>query len=135
MMILDEAHMIRNEDVATRRTLMEMTTQHRLALTGTPIQNSIADIINLLEFLNPTTFNLNRADKEMLENNELFDIEQLRALSNAIEPFIIRRLKGSELPPVHHLTFFCKYKIISYDYVSVRQNITHGISICILLLI
>lgn len=108
LLILDEAHSIRNETIAIRKLIMQLAVQHRLALTGTPIQNSVGDIMNILEYLNPTIFNFSKTEKELFLNNELFEKEQLTNLSEIIEPFIVRRLKGGEVPPVHYLTLFCK---------------------------
>lgn len=55
-MILDEAHLIRNQKTKAWNTLMEYNSAHRLLISGTPISNSSQDIWSLLHFVLPDLF-------------------------------------------------------------------------------
>jgi len=102
--ILDEAHAIKNHRSRIHRACRSLDARHRLALTGTPVENHLGELWALFDFLNP----------EMLGSHEQFrawyrtpiekyrDEERLRALHAKVSPFILRRLKkevATELPP------------------------------------
>src|SRR5690606_21349968 len=51
--ILDEAHYIKNARAVTSKILREISCNHKLILTGTPIENSLWDLWSLMNFINP----------------------------------------------------------------------------------
>lgn len=104
-LIIDEAHRLKNEDSQFSQTVRLLNTQHRLLLTGTPLQNNLHELWALLNFLLPEVFasseqfdewfNLDVGDNEMKERM----ISQLHKL---LRPFMLRRLKADvekSLPP------------------------------------
>ena len=83
--VLDEAHQIRNPETRAAMAATRLNSRFRLALTGTPIQNSKRDLFSLFRFLTPGLFE---------EESEL--------TPSAIAPFLLRRTKDqvlTELPP------------------------------------
>ncbi|KAF7237536.1 Chromodomain-helicase-DNA-binding protein 1-like [Varanus komodoensis] len=55
-LVVDEAHRLKNQDSLLHKTLLEFSTDFRLLLTGTPIQNSLQELYAMLAFIEPVTF-------------------------------------------------------------------------------
>ncbi|WP_142687722.1 DEAD/DEAH box helicase [Chitinophaga polysaccharea] len=103
-LVLDEAHMIKNFQTKTSKAAMSLQAGFKLMLTGTPIQNHMAEIWNLFNFLNPGLLGtLDHFNKQFVfpsvRNPESTVKQHLKKL---ISPFILRRTKTGvldELPP------------------------------------
>jgi len=93
--VLDEAQMIKNPDTRTARAMRALTPPLRLALTGTPIENTVADLWSLQEFLNPGLLGERRdfADRFVKPITQDSHGRAAKRLKRALEPFLIRRLK------------------------------------------
>lgn len=50
---VDEAHRLKNDDSLLYKTMMEFKSNHRLLITGTPLQNSLKELWSLLHFIMP----------------------------------------------------------------------------------
>lgn len=55
-LVLDEAHCIKNANSTRFETLGQLQSRHRLLLSGTPVQNDVKELLNLLSFLTPKVF-------------------------------------------------------------------------------
>ncbi|MEN6376034.1 MAG: SNF2-related protein [Smithella sp.] len=109
--ILDEAQAIKNAGTISAKAARLLRARHRLALSGTPIENHIGELWSLFEFLNPGllghagVFSMTGADT-------LNPSEETRALlSSALRPFILRRTKAvvaPELPEKTEQTMYCE---------------------------
>jgi SNF2 family DNA or RNA helicase len=87
LVILDEAQRIKNRNSTTAEIVRALPRTRSWALTGTPIENSVEDLVNIFEFLQPGYL---RSDMS------------LKAISQASRDFIIRRTKDkvlTEMPP------------------------------------
>ncbi len=107
--VLDEAQTIKNAASQVAKSARLIKANHRLALSGTPIENHLGDLWSIFEFLNPgmlgrsSLFKTFTTDAESPESREL--------LAKGLTPFILRRTKkqvASELPEKMEETIHCK---------------------------
>jgi superfamily II DNA or RNA helicase len=106
--VLDEAQAIKNPSSQVAKAARLLSSEHRLALTGTPIENHLRDLWSIFEFLNPGM--LGRASIFKLQTSEAGDDESRKLLSQALRPFILRRTKrevAKELPEKLEQTIVC----------------------------
>jgi SNF2 family DNA or RNA helicase len=111
--ILDEAQAIKNARTESAKAARLLRGHHRLALSGTPIENHLGELWSLFEFLNPGM--LGAASVFGLADNgaKNLDEENRRLLARALRPFILRRTKqqvAKDLPPKLEQTLYCELK-------------------------
>ncbi|KAI8854416.1 SNF2 family N-terminal domain-containing protein [Chytridium lagenaria] len=83
--VLDEAHKLKN------KVLKQYKMEHRVLLTGTPLQNSVDELWSLLNFLEPVKFS---SEKDFLANfNNLTNAADVEKLQAILKPLMLRRLK------------------------------------------
>ncbi|MDR1149927.1 MAG: DEAD/DEAH box helicase [Spirochaetaceae bacterium] len=109
--ILDESQNIKNLATLTAAAVMSLKAKHRLAMSGTPIENSLSDLYSLFRFLNPAFFNSQKqfVSRYLSPIQEGNDEDALHDLKARIYPFILRRLKRDvlrDLPPKTEETAF-----------------------------
>ncbi len=105
--ILDEAQAIKNASTASARSARVLRARHRLAMTGTPVENRLAELWSLFEFLNPGVLGTSGRLAAALrasspEPGGTADQEALELLARALRPYILRRTKAQvapDLPP------------------------------------
>ncbi|MGM9713816.1 MAG: DEAD/DEAH box helicase [Prevotella sp.] len=107
--VLDEAHTIKNKETKMSRVAMELRADFRLLLTGTPLQNHVSELWNLMQFANPHLLGTYQefADRFLLPIERDHNKERQRLLKRVITPFILRRTKNdvlSELPEKTEIT-------------------------------
>ncbi len=107
--VLDEAQAIKNTATRRSRAAMGLEADFRLIMTGTPLENHLGELWNLLEFINPGLL----GSLESFQNRFAVPIERdgcrdtRRRLKKLIQPFILRRTKSqvlAELPPRTEVT-------------------------------
>ena len=112
--ILDETQNIKNAETKQARAAMSLKADYRVALTGTPVENNIADLWSIMEFLNPG-FLGSRADFKrhffipIQANRDPNATQRLKRLTG---PFVLRRLKTdksiiADLPEKMEMKVFC----------------------------
>jgi SNF2 family DNA or RNA helicase len=95
--ILDEAQAIKNAASQTAKASRLLAARHRLALTGTPIENHLGELGSIFEFLNPGL--LGRLPRlEVLVGSRTPSKEELTRIAEDMRPFILRRTKTEVLP-------------------------------------
>ncbi len=109
--ILDESQNIKNLTTQTTRAAMLLQSQHRLALSGTPIENNLGELYALFHFLNPAMFGAisQFTDDYLTPIQKGNDKEAARQLRQKIYPFVLRRLKRdvlADLPDKIEQTLF-----------------------------
>lgn len=106
---LDEAHTIKNKDTKISKAAMQLNSQARVMLTGTPLQNHLVEIWNLFQFAVPgllggyESFNDKFVNSIERDHNK----DQQKQLKRLLQPFILRRKKNDvldELPEKTEIT-------------------------------
>ena len=97
--ILDESQNIKNLDSQISKAAMILKAEHRLALSGTPVENNLGELYALFRFLNPAMFGSSEDFNAQyaLPIQRDGDKESLHELKKKIYPFILRRLKQDVL--------------------------------------
>ena len=110
LVILDEAQHIKNRGSQNAQSAKALRAQHRLVLTGTPLENSVLDLWSLYDFLLPGYLGTAAEFKERYETPLTKEVSPkvMERLRHRVRPFFLRRTKEevlTELPPkLEHLT-------------------------------
>ncbi|MCC6875348.1 MAG: DEAD/DEAH box helicase, partial [Sandaracinaceae bacterium] len=104
LLILDEAHTIKNTRSQAHQAAKRMSAEHRLCLTGTPVENHLGELWALFDFLSPGLLGDELAFRRWyrVPIEEHGDTDRLEALRDRVAPYLLRRLKNEvakELPP------------------------------------
>ena len=102
--VLDEAQTIKNARSQARRALARIVSDHRVCLTGTPVENHLGELWSIFDWLAPGLLGdqlaFRRFWRQPIEDQR--DAERLAALRETVSPYVLRRLKrdvAKELPP------------------------------------
>lgn len=98
-MILDEAQNIKNHLTQAAKTVKQISSRRRFALTGTPIENSLSELWSIFDYLMPGILNSYKKFKNHYEQPIVCSQDEQAAvrLRRMIRPFILRRLKSEVL--------------------------------------
>ncbi len=110
--ILDESQYVKNAASKTYQSIMMLNCNHRLALTGTPLENSLTDLWSQINFINPGLLGSLPLFKKKFVNpiEKNANQEVSDRLKKIIYPFILRRTKQQvlqDLPELMELTVLC----------------------------
>uniref|UniRef100_A0A8C7V5Y7 Chromodomain helicase DNA binding protein 7 n=1 Tax=Oncorhynchus mykiss TaxID=8022 RepID=A0A8C7V5Y7_ONCMY len=89
--VIDEAHRLKNRNCKLLEGLKMMDMEHKVLLTGTPLQNTVEELFSLLNFLEPERFP--SENTFMQEFGDLKTEEQVQKLQAILKPMMLRRLK------------------------------------------
>ena len=114
-LVIDEAQMVKNPDTQASKAMRALSPRRRVALTGTPVENSAEDVWSIEEFLNPGLLGMRKsfADRFARPIAADPDCAAARRLRQALEPFVLRRLKSdakiaAELGPKREIREYCE---------------------------
>ncbi len=109
--VLDEAQAIKNANTDSAKAARLLRGRHRLALSGTPVENHLGELWSLFEFLNPGMLGAASVFKLAGGAARNPSEETRHLLAQALRPFILRRTKqqvARELPAKSEQTVFCE---------------------------
>jgi superfamily II DNA or RNA helicase len=122
--ILDEAQAAKNAASATAKAVRLLKGKHRLALSGTPIENHLGELFTILDFLNPGFLGTSSVFGGKAARDP--DDATRKLLSRALRPFVLRRTKGqvaSDLPAKLEQTLLCEMEAPQRkSYVELRDH-------------
>lgn len=111
---LDEAQNIKNPSAKQSKAARELQAQFRLALTGTPVENRLAELWSIIDFINPGYLGPQNFFRTRFATpiERYGDVASLKTLKALVQPFILRRLKTDttiiqDLPDKQEMTVFC----------------------------
>lgn len=108
-MILDEAQHIKNRSTQNAKSAKQIKADHRLILSGTPIENSLDELWSLFDFLMPGFLgSYDRFVEKYVRGSGDQHTENLAYLKKKVAPFIMRRMKSDvldDLPAVNENTY------------------------------
>ncbi|KAL0979793.1 hypothetical protein UPYG_G00189740 [Umbra pygmaea] len=114
--VFDEGHMLKNMNTVRYRHLMAINAEHRLLLTGTPLQNNLLELMSLLNFIMPSMFSSSTTQIAKMfsmkshEEQSRFERDRITQAKLIMKPFILRRVKSEvlkELPEKEEKLLFC----------------------------
>jgi len=131
--ILDESQVIKNPGSKIARSVYRLNCAHRLAISGTPIENSLTDLWSQMHFLNRGLLGEQSFFRKFyatpIEKNS--DVEKREKLFTIIRPFILRRTKGQvekELPELSEEIIFCEMSPMQQQtYLTEKSSIRNYI--------
>lgn len=135
--IIDESQAIKNSSSKAYKAVIKLTATNKIAITGTPVENSLTDLWSQMNFINPGLLgNLTYFKNEFVNPIEKHNIEEnSEKLKSLIHPFILRRTKNEvakDLPPKTEQVRYCsmsepQQKIYEKEKSIVRNNILENL--------
>jgi SNF2 family DNA or RNA helicase len=101
VLVVDESQRLKNDESLLFRSLRSMKIDHIVLLTGTPLQNNLRELLNIMNFIQPGGFHGNEA-----KNYEEMTTSQVEELHSRLRPHFLRRTKEEvlkNLPPKYEL--------------------------------
>lgn len=89
--VIDEAHRLKNRNCKLLEGLRQLNLEHRVLLSGTPLQNNVNELFSLLNFLEPSQFANN--DDFLRDFGSLRTESEVQKLQALLKPMMLRRLK------------------------------------------
>lgn len=117
--VLDEAQHIKNRGTRNAKSVKMIVAEHRLILSGTPIENSLDEMWSLFDFLMPGFLSsYDRFVEKYIRVSGAELTKNLEYLRKKVAPFILRRMKSDvldDLPPVSEIVYHCQLTDVQQD--------------------
>jgi len=112
LVVLDEAQAIKNPEARQSRAVKRLKAEARIALTGTPIENRLADLWSLFDFLSPGLLGSQTRFKAFVKALEARRENRYAPLRALVQPYILRRMKTdkriiADLPEKTEVRAYC----------------------------
>jgi non-specific serine/threonine protein kinase len=112
LLILDEAQAIKNPDAKKTKVIKRLKARSRIALTGTPIENRLAELWSLFDFINPSLLGTAKQFAQFVKRLEDRPHNPHGPLRDLVRPYILRRLKTdksiiADLPDKTEVKAYC----------------------------
>lgn len=110
--VLDEAQYIKNFGTKQAQSVMKLNAPHRIAMTGTPVENRLSELWSIFQFLNPGYLGTHASFRSRYTGTGGNQLEELAKLRKLVAPFLLRRLKSDpdirkDLPEKIELKSYC----------------------------
>ncbi len=129
--ILDEAQAIKNSESQAAKAARLLKARHKLAMSGTPIENHLGELWSIFEFLNPGMLGTASVFKRNAAGASGADEGARNLLAKALRPFILRRTKQQvvkDLPEKVELTLYCDLEPAQRKlYEDLRTHYRHAL--------
>lgn len=116
--VLDEAQKIKNPFAKQTKAIKRLKSRHRLALTGTPVENRLSELWSIMDFLNPGYLGSTKQFRSdfSLPIERYHSKKQAKILRRMIQPFVLRRLKTDptiikDLPEKMEMKVYCNLSV------------------------
>jgi SNF2 family DNA or RNA helicase len=118
-MVLDEAQHIKNRGTRNAKSVKQVMADHKMILSGTPIENSLEELWSLFDFLMPGFLSsYDRFVEKYIRVSGEEHMSNLQYLRKKVAPFILRRMKVDvleDLPPVSEIVYHCQLSKTQQD--------------------
>ena len=113
LLVLDEAQAIKNPDAKQTRAVKKLDAKARFALTGTPIENRLADLWSIFDFINPGLLGSSKEFTTLVKRLAARPHNPYGPLRDLVRPYILRRMKTdkaviADLPDKTEVKAFCQ---------------------------
>ena len=127
-LVLDEAQKVKNPSAGSTLSIRSIPASHRIAMTGTPIENHLSELWSIMEILNPGLMGTASSFRERfaVPIERLGDASRGEHLRSFIRPFVLRRTKSDptiagDLPEKMEQPVYCN---LTVEQASLYQRIT-----------
>ncbi|XP_048779717.2 chromodomain-helicase-DNA-binding protein 1-like isoform X1 [Ostrea edulis] len=117
VIVVDEAHRLKNSESLLYQTLSDWDIDYRVLLTGTPVQNNLSELYSLLSFVAPRIFRLSGQEKFVNKYKDVAKNKGKSELHEVLQPYLLRRTKEAVLKDLPK-----KSEIVMYHGISKVQK-------------
>jgi non-specific serine/threonine protein kinase len=113
LVIADEAQAIKNPSAKQTKALKAVKAQHRLALTGTPVENHLSDLWSLFDFVSPGLLGSSKDFESFMKKKGKSGDNPYAPIRKLVRPYILRRIKTDksviqDLPEKTEMKSYCQ---------------------------
>jgi len=114
LILADEAQAIKNPDSIQTQAIKSLNAHHRIALTGTPVENHLTDLWSLFDFVSPGLLGSAKEFESFMKRKKKGGENPYPPLRKLVQPYILRRLKTdktviNDLPDKIEMKTYCQF--------------------------
>lgn len=112
LILADEAQAIKNPEAKQTKAIKALKSHHRIAMTGTPVENHLSDLWSLFDFVSPGLIGTGKEFNQFIKSKKAEGGNPYPHLKQLVQPYILRRLKTdksviADLPDKTEMKTFC----------------------------